>query len=56
MIGIVGAVVVRHVAQIAGAAGQVVVVVDVALRALQARVAIGQGEADRIVVKGCVQP
>lgn len=50
------AVVIRHMAQIAGAAGQVVVVVHVALRALQIRVAVRQGEAHRIVVERRLQP
>ena len=44
-------VVVRHVAQIACAAGQVVVVVDVTLRALQVGVAVGERESDRVVIE-----
>jgi len=54
------AVVIRHVAQVARAAGQVVVVVDVALGALQVRMTSGQRKAHGIVIearrlpRGCV--
>lgn len=51
MVGIVGAVVVLHVTGTAGVAGQVVVSVDVALRALQPGMASGKREAHRIVIE-----
>ena len=51
MVRIRGAVVVRHVAQVAGAAGQVVVVVHMALCALQVCVTVGQREAHGIVIE-----
>ena len=56
VIRIIRRVVVRHVAQVAGAARQVVVVVHVALRALQVRVPVGQRETHRIVVEACGLP
>ena len=52
VIRIVRAVVIRHVALITCAAGQVVVVVDVALRTLQVRVASGQWKSNRVVIEG----
>lgn len=51
MVRIGGAVVIRHMAQIAGAAGQVVVVVDMALRALQVCMPVGQRETNRVVIE-----
>src|SRR6185437_5533884 len=46
-----GAVVVLHVALIARATGQVVVVVDVTLRTLQSRMSVCQRKSDRVVIE-----
>src|SRR6185437_17142952 len=46
-----GAVVVLHVALIARATRQVVVVVDVTLRTLQSRVSVGQRKSNRVVIE-----
>ena len=51
-----GRVVVRHVAQIAGATRKVVVAIYVALAALQVRVTIGQWESGCSVIEGGLQP
>lgn len=51
VVGVAGAVVIRHVAGVAGPAGQVVVAVNVALRAGQACVAASQGKPNGIVIK-----
>ena len=51
-----GAVVIRHVAQVAGATGQVVVVIHVALGALQVRVPIREQESRRGVIEHSRNP
>src|ERR1035438_8803966 len=56
VIGVGGAVIVGQMAVDAGTASEAVVVVDVALRTLQAGVGAGQGEACRGVVERCSKP
>ena len=53
---IIGLGVLRHVAILASARSQVVVVIDVARRARHVRVAVGQQEARRAVIKFRAQP
>ena len=56
MIGISGALVVLQMASRAGAAGQVVTTVHVALHTRQAGVCSGKGESSTRVVEGCISP
>lgn len=53
MVGIGCAVVILHVAGTAGAAGQVVISVDVTLRALQSCVCARERKSNCVVVKSC---
>ena len=56
MLGICRSVVILHVAAAAGNAGQVVIPVDVTLRARQGRMSARQRKSNRVVVKSCRGP